>query len=93
MLVEQCALSPKGFICVVPASLHTLIFFHPNLNIKMVFGEKKKTLKLATFSNFEAVFCVECLILLPTYPNFGGHQTGTTHIFQLGLMYVVVFVV
>ena len=23
-------------------------------------------------------------IILPTYPNFLGHETGTTHIFHLG---------
>ena len=33
-------------------------FFHPNLNINMVFGEKKTT-KITIFSDFEALFCVK----------------------------------
>ena len=36
--------------------------FHPTLNIKMVFGEKKQ-LKVTTFSDFEAVFCFKCFDL------------------------------
>ena len=57
-------------------------------NIKMVFGERK-TIKntVATFSDFEAVFFVKCFhsLLASTYPNCLGHETGTTHIFRLGL--------
>ena len=38
--------------------LHTLFFFNPTLNIKMVFAEKIP--KMDTFSDFVTIFFVKC---------------------------------
>ena len=56
----------------------------------MVFWRNKQ-LKIATFSDFEAFSVFNVLTKLNNTPNlptliFWGHETGTTHIFHLGLI-------